>query len=168
MIREIALDDANTVCEIYNHYVLNTIYTFEEEAITSREMGSRIVQVTEKYPWLILEEANHILGYAYARPWKRRHSYRYAVETAIYLSHKFTGQGKGRVLYEALISQLAILDVHSLIAGIAQPNPPCVALHKHLDFEQVGLFKEVGWKFNRWIDVEYWELLLRKGTNKSA
>lgn len=160
MIRNTLLSDAKNICDIYNHYVQNTKITFNEKPISVTEMQKHIMDVTESLPWLVAEEHGNIIGFAYADKWKSRSAYRYCVESSVYLAPHFTGQGIGRRLYEALISDLRSHSLHSVIAGIALPNPTSVALHEKMGFEKVGHLKEVGWKFNQWIDVGYWELIL--------
>lgn len=78
----------------------------------------------------------------------------------MYLSKESVGQGIGTRLYAALLDRLRSLSFHSVIGGIALPNPASVALHEKMGFAKVAHFKEVGWKMNRWIDVGYWELIL--------
>jgi len=101
-----------------------------------------------------------ILGYAYATSWKVRAAYRHAAESSIYLAQEATGRGLGSRLYTALIAELGQRGLHCVIGGAALPNPVSVALHEKLGFTKVGEFREVGFKFGRWIDVAYWELLL--------
>ena len=160
MIRNVKKEDAGPICEIYNYYVENTVITFEEKTVSVPEMRNRIDEITDLFPWLICEEEGIVCGYAYASRWKSRSAYRYSVESTVYLSEVSVGQGIGTQIYEELINRLRSLSIHSLIGGIALPNPACVALHEKLGFEKVAHFKEVGCKMSRWIDVEYWELIL--------
>jgi L-amino acid N-acyltransferase YncA len=160
MIRSVYTEDTEAICSIYNHYVINTILTFEEKPVSKEEMTDRIAKVTVSLPWIVLEEEGEINGYAYANNWKIRSAYRFSVESSIYLRPEFLGKGAGRILYEALISKLRNLSLHTVIGGIALPNESSVALHERLGFLKVAHFTEVGWKFNQWIDVGYWELLL--------
>ncbi len=159
-IRSATADDAQAVCDIYNHYALNTVITFDEQPLASAELRRQILESSESLPWLVFEDHGDILGYAYAGKWKSRCAYRFSVETTVYLAPQCTGRGIGSALYEALISDLRAASRHSAIAGIALPNPASIALHEELGFAKVAHFKEVGWKFDRWIDVGYWELLL--------
>jgi L-amino acid N-acyltransferase YncA len=159
-IRPCRADDAARVCDIYNHYVRDTIVTFEEEPVDAAEMARRIDAVTRELPWLVLEDGGVVAGYAYAAPWKARSAYRFSVETTIYLAPEHIGRGLGRPLYEALLAALRELDVHSVIGGAALPNPASAALHERCGFVQVAHFKDVGFKLGRWIDVAYWELIL--------
>lgn len=161
MLRPATADDAGAIAAIYNHYVVNTIITFEEEAVTAVEMAERIAEVQRlNLPWFVWEEGGQVLGYAYASKWKSRCAYRYSVESSIYLAQDATGRGLGKKLYLALIASLRERGIHSIIGGIALPNPASVGLNEKLGFQKIGHFKEVGWKFNQWIDVGYWELIL--------
>ena len=160
MIRSALVTDACTICSIYNHYVLSTCITFEEEAVTDGDMGSRIQETTESLPWLVLEEKSRVVGYAYASRWKSRCAYRYSVESSVYLHPDAVGRGLGRKLYERLLSDLSQAGLHSVIGGIALPNLASQKLHEKVGFKKVAHFEQVGRKFDRWIDVGYWELIL--------
>jgi L-amino acid N-acyltransferase YncA len=160
MIRPCTPADATAICDIYNHYVRETVVTFEETPVTHGEMAQRISDVTSRLPWLVWQEAGAILGYAYATPWKSRAAYRHSVESSIYLAPQATGRGIGPSLYKALVAELRQKDVHCVIGGAALPNPASVSLHQKLGFTKVAEFKQVGFKFGRWIDVAYWELML--------
>jgi L-amino acid N-acyltransferase YncA len=160
MIRSVTAQDSAAICGIYNHYVATSIITFEESPVSVEEMETRIVEITAALPWLIFESGGEVVGYAYASAWKSRCAYRFAVESTVYLRASATGKGLGAQLYAALIADLRGKSLHSVIGGVALPNAASVALHEKLGFEKVAHFKQVGWKFNRWIDVGYWELML--------
>lgn len=160
MLRNAVIDDALEICKIYNYYIENTIISFEEVPVSVEEMKNRIREVTEKYPWLVCEKNGSIAGYAYASKWKDRTAYRYSAESSIYLAQDAVGQGIGNKLYKALISRISGMSIHSVIGGIALPNPASVALHEKLGFKKVACFKEIGRKFSQWIDVGYWELII--------
>lgn len=158
--REATGSDAEAICRIYNHYVLGTTITFEEEAVTVETMGGRIAEVTSRYPWLVCEVEGKVVGYAYATGWRPRTAYRYSVESTIYLDAAICGRGLGAPLYADLIRRLREGGFHRVMGGVALPNEASVALHERLGFKKVAQFTEVGWKFGRWIDVGYWELEL--------
>jgi phosphinothricin acetyltransferase len=101
-----------------------------------------------------------VIGYAYATRWRARPAYRHAVESTVYLDPAAAGQGLGARLYRQLLKQLQAGGLHTVIAGIAQPNERSVALHERLGFRKVAHFAQVGRKFDRWVDVAYWQLLL--------
>lgn len=158
MIRPASTSDAAAICAIYNPYVLGTCITFEEEAVSESEMATRIKETTSTLPWLIWEGQGEVIGYAYASKWKGRCAYRYSVESTIYLRPDATGRGIGPQLYGRLLSDLRQAGMHSVIGGIALPNDASQRLHEKLGFKKVAHFAEVGWKFEKWIDVGYWEL----------
>ena len=159
MIRDVTIDDADAICQIYNHYAEHTTVTFEEEPVSTEVMQDRIGQVTHTFPWMVFEEGGTIEGYAYASRWHPRSAYRFSVESTVYVSQDMTGQGIGNQLYQDLIARLKGQSVHAVIGGIALPNPASVALHEKLGFKQAAHYRQVGWKFNQWIDVGYWELI---------
>ena len=134
--------------------------TFEEEPVAASEMERRVLEVSAEFPWLVAEEAGDVVGYAYAGRWQGRCAYRFTVESTVYLDHRAGGRGIGTGLYGALISELRGRSLHGVVGGISLPNPASIALHEKLGFEKVAHFKEVGWKFDKWIEVGYWELLL--------
>ena len=160
MLRDCTPIDAAQICDIYNYYVRETVVTFEELPVPEADMAKRIADVTSHLPWLVWEEEGAILGYAYAAPWKVRAAYRHSVESSIYVAPHATGRGLGPRLYIALIAELRQRGLHCVIGGAALPNPASVALHENLGFSKVAEFREVGFKFGRWIDVAYWELML--------
>jgi L-amino acid N-acyltransferase YncA len=151
--------DAASICGIYNHYVLETVVTFEEVPVQVEEMAQRIVDVTSRFPWLVCERDGVVCGYAYAGTWKERSAYRYSVESTVYLAPNVIGQGMGTLVYGALLDALRKTDVHCAVGGISLPNEASVALHEKLGFSKVGHFREVGRKFGKWVDVGYWEII---------
>ena len=159
MIRPATLDDAPAIACIYNHYVLNTTVTFEEVSVSDADMAGRVDSVqSANLPWLVIEEAGEVLGYAYAGKWNARSAYKRTVESTIYLANAATGRGLGSRLYTALFDVLRAQGMHVVLGVIALPNDASVALHERFGFKQVGQFAEVGFKFNRWVDVGYWQM----------
>lgn len=160
-IREATVADAPAIAALYNPYVAETTITFEEVPVSAEQMAARVGEVQQAgLPWLVLEEGGALRGYAYATRWKPRSAYRFSVESSVYLAMGHTGRGHGRRLYEALFEALRARGVHAVIGGIALPNPASVALHERMGMAPVAQFREVGFKFDRWIDVGYWERLL--------
>ena len=159
LIRPATEDDAAAIAAIYNHYVLETIITFEEDAVADAEMAARIRETIPSLPWLVLTENGEVTGYAYASKWKSRCAYRYSAESTIYLRSDLTRRGSGQLLYAELLRQLRQRGVHSVIGGVALPNPGSQRLHEKMGFKKVAHFEQVGRKFDQWIDVGYWELI---------
>jgi L-amino acid N-acyltransferase YncA len=162
MIRSAAPEDSAPIAALYNHFVERTVVTFEEKPIDAREMRSRIAAVIGTgYPWLVIEADGRVVGYAYAKPWQTRSAYRRTLESTIYLAPDFARRGLGTQLYGALIDELRKARLaHCVVGGIALPNPGSIKLHEKLGFQLVGIFKEAGWKFDNWVDVGYWQLML--------
>ena len=159
IIRMVSKQDVDAIVEIYNFYINETIITFEQETITIDDMLSRFEKIAaDDLPWLVLEDDQGVvIGYAYASKWRERYAYRFSVEVTVYLAQCATGKGYGCQLYQALFSELKIKGVHSVIGGITLPNSASIALHEKFSMEKVAHFSEVGYKFNRWLDVGYWQ-----------
>ncbi|MBB5319433.1 arsinothricin resistance N-acetyltransferase ArsN1 family B [Tunturibacter empetritectus] len=160
MIRQATVSDSTQLCDIYNQYVLETTITFEEQAVTSEDMAQRIQDTLQNLPWLVWEEGAQVLGFCYASKWKGRCAYRHSVESTVYVRPQATRLGIGSQLYRALLADLRHRQLHTVIGGIALPNVSSVAFHEKFGFEKVAQFRQVGNKFDQWIDVGYWQLLL--------
>jgi phosphinothricin acetyltransferase len=157
-IRPVLPEDAAAVAAIYNHYVLQTVVTFEEQPVSGDEMSRRIADVqAASLPWIVAQSGGRVVGYAYASKWKARSAYRFAVETTVYLENGLGRRGVGTRLYETLFAQLKERGIHTAIGGIALPNDASIALHEKFGMQKVAHFKEVGFKFGRWVDVAYWQ-----------
>lgn len=158
-IRKVEHRDAPQIAEIYNHYVLNTHHSFEQEAVSVNEMMDRIDSITEACPFLVYEDGLAVLGFAYAVHYKPRSAYKHSVEVSVYIKYGAEQNGIGTKLYEKLFDEIGKIDVHAIIAGISLPNDASIRLHEKFGFEKVAHFREVGFKMDRWIDVGYWELI---------
>src|SRR5262245_47141090 len=157
-IRAATSEDAEAILRIYNHYVVNTVVTFEEAPVEVPAMVERMDTVAKaSLPWLVAVEDGAVVGYAYAARWHARSAYRFSVESTVYLDPSATGRGVGSLLYGALLPALRERGIHTVIGGIALPNDPSVGLHEKFGFVKVSHFKEVGFKFNRWVDVGHWQ-----------
>ncbi|NQV71230.1 MAG: N-acetyltransferase family protein [Pseudohongiella sp.] len=160
MIRAATTADAEAIAAIYNWYIENSHHTFEEDVLSVQDMALRIETVGPLSPWFVMEQDGGIVGYTYAAAWKPRAAYRFTRETSVYLHREYFAQGRGRKLYQHLIDELSNTPIHVLIAGIALPNEGSIALHESLGFNKIGQFHEVGFKYENYIDVGYWQLTL--------
>jgi len=156
-IRPATPADAAAVAEIYNWYIANTVITFEVEPVSASEMAQRMDTARAAHDWLVLDGGSELLGYAYAGRFHARAAYRHTAESTIYLRHGCEGKGLGTTLYTELMRRIFAGGYQQLIGAIALPNEPSVRLHEKLGFVQVGQLKRVGHKFERWIDVGYWQ-----------
>lgn len=161
MIRKAKPADAAAICEIYNYYVENTVISFEENPVCKNEMEGRIRNISAKYPYLVREEDGVINGFVYASHWRDRSAYRYSAELSVYVRKGFLGMGIGWELMEKVLEEARLTDLHSLVSGIALPNERSIALHEKAGFRKIAQFNEIGFKFNKWHDVGYWELILK-------
>ena len=164
-IRPVAETDVRAITEIYNYYIEQTTISFETQKLSVAEMLERIRSICEHWPYFVVadrsNEIERVVGYCYAHPWKERIAYCHTLEVTIYLDVNEKGRGIGTQLMNHLINQCrSRKDIHALIACITEENTLSMAFHKQLGFEKVSHFKQVGNKFNRWLDVVDMELVL--------
>lgn len=160
-IRPVTPRDAAAICAIYNPYVRDTVISFEQTPVSEAEMAQRIRDTTALYPWLVADVDAKVVAYAYATRWRTRAAYDATLESTIYVDTAFTGRGIARPLYGALLRELKSRGVHAVVGCIALPNAASVALHERCGFVKVAHFPQVGRKFERWVDVGFWQATLR-------
>jgi L-amino acid N-acyltransferase YncA len=153
--------DAAAVLEIYGPFCDDSPITFETERPAIAEVENRIRKINERFPWLICEKDDQVLGYAYAGPHRDRAAYRWSVDVAIYISGNHRGVGIGTALYTVLLELLRIQGYFKAYAGITLPNPASVRVHQRLGFSLIGIYKQVGYKAGAWHDVAWWDLSLQ-------
>lgn len=161
MIRNVEASDASAIADIYNYYINETTISFEYDPVDAAEIESRIASTIDAgFPYIVYvdPDSNEVVGYAYAGQWRKRVAYRFVAESAIYVRHSREGQGIGKQLYAVLFDRLRAKNFRSVIAGIAIPNQGSVAAHRSLGFRKIGVFEKVGFKFDSWIDLEFWQL----------
>jgi len=165
LIRPAAVADLPAITAVYGWNVLNGTGTFELEAPDLAEMTRRHADVTGKgLPWLVAERAGQVLGYAYANHFRPRRAYRFCLEDSIYLAPEAQGQGAGRLLLAELMARCEAAGTRQMLAVIGDSaNAGSIGVHRALGFEQVGLMKSAGWKFNRWLDVVVMQKSLGQG-----
>ncbi len=155
--------DVAAIADIYNHYIINSVATFEERPISSADMAQRMADVhAREFPWLVTEDDGEILGYAYAMPWKTRSAYRFSAEISAYVKSGSASQGVGTRLYAELFPRLRESGINAVMGGITLPNAASVAFHEKYGMTKVAHFARVGYKFDRWLDVGYWQVLLQE------
>lgn len=161
IVRPAEPEDATQIAEIYNHYIRTSTITFEEEPVSAAEMAARIEEVQNlSYPWLVALAGERVQGYAYGGKWKARAAYKHSSEITVYVRPGLERSGVGSALYGQLLPALKTIGVRAVIGGVALPNDASVRLHEKFGFEKCAHFRDVGFKFGRWIDVAYWERLL--------
>ena len=166
-IRSATVDDAEKLLEIYSYYVTDTAISFEWKVPTLTNFRARITQTLKKFPYLVAEVENKIVGYAYAHEFVGRAAYQFSAELTIYLDKNFRGQGVGRKLYEELekiLKSQGILNLYACVGWIDEEdeflNQNSAKFHQHLGFKIVGKFTKCGNKFNRWYDMIWLEKII--------
>lgn len=166
LIRAAVEQDAPAIQAIYAHHVLHGLGSFDEEPTGLEDIARRMRELTASgMPWLVAEAeaAGAVTGYAYAAQFRPRPAYRYTVEDSVYVAPGATGGGVGRALLTALIGACEARDLRQMIAAIGDSgNLASIALHRSCGFERVGLYREVGFKHGRWLDVVLMQRALRQ------
>ncbi len=156
-IRLIQAGDNQAVLAVYKPYIENTAITFEYDVPASEAFLERIKHISTAYPWLVCLQNNEVIGYAYASKYRDRAAYQWAAESAVYLTEGAHRKGIARVLYETLFDILRFLGYTNLYAIITLPNPKSVGFHQAMGFQEIGIFRKVGYKFDEWHDVIWFE-----------
>ena len=159
-VREVRTGDAPAIQAIYAPFVTQSIVSFEEVAPDSEEIRKRIEALLPRYPYLVAEEGEQVCGYAYASEHRSRSAYRTSVDVAVYVAPEFHRRGVGRALLSDLLRAASEHGYHAAFAGITLPNPASIGLHEAMGFKPVGIYREVGRKFDAWHDVGWWQRLL--------
>ncbi len=161
-VRAAAKGDCAGILEIYNEAVLNTTASYDEEP---RTLEHRLAWYEDhrknNYPVFVAEnEQGRIFGWSALNQYHARVGYRYTTENSVYVAADQRGRGIGRLLMPPLITGARERGLHAILAAIDAQNEASIRLHASFGFQPVGCFKQVGFKFGRWLDVVYLELLL--------
>ena len=160
MIRALDIKDTRAILEIYNYYVLNSTVTFDIDPITFDAFSEKLKLISADYPFIVFEENNEILGYAYGSRFRPRPAYNYVAESTVYVKHTTHGKQIGTKLYAELIKLLKETNLHTVLGVLTIPNDASIKLHEKFGFEQVANLKEVGFKFGEWQNIGIWQLRL--------
>jgi L-amino acid N-acyltransferase YncA len=145
--------DAAGCLAIYGPFADESAASFEDHAPGLAEFERRIERTNRTHAFLVAEEGGEIAGFAYAGAHRERPAYRWTAEASVYLGERHRGRGLGRALYEPLFALLEEQGYRIALAGIAIPNPASVAMHTAVGFEEVGVYRRIGWKAGGWRDV---------------
>jgi phosphinothricin acetyltransferase len=163
-IRPATLEDLPALTNIYNYYVVNTAITFDVQPLTVSERRAWFDDhaATGRHRLLVAVGADgRRLGYASTSRWRAKPAYDTTVEASVYCDAEVLGGGCGTALYAALFNAIAGEDVRTIVAGVSLPNPASIRLHERFGFRPVGVFHEVGRKFDKYWDVAWFERPLR-------
>jgi len=159
-IRPAVKSDLKTINDIYNRYVLHSTCTYQEEPEPLKGRQNWFAHHGPKHPITVALEKNRVVGWGSLSAYHARSAYRRTVENSVYVHYQHHRRGIGSLLLEDLIRRARKAGHRAIIAAIDADQPASVALHSKFDFKHVGRFKQVGFKFGRWLDVVYMELLL--------
>jgi L-amino acid N-acyltransferase YncA len=159
-IRPATEADLAAINDIYNHYVLHSTCTYQEEPETMDGRRRWFSRHGEKHPIIVAEAGGQVVGWGSLSPYHARSAYRFTVENSVYVRHDMHRRGVGALLLSELIVRAQKIGHRAIIAAIDREETASVAIHAKFHFEKVGHFRRVGLKFGRWLDVVYMELEL--------
>lgn len=160
--------DAFEILTIYGPYCDSTTVSFEVAAPTAEQMSQRIERITLQFPWLVAEIDGEVAGYVYASQHRERAAYRWMVDVAVYVAPHHRQRNVGTALYTALFDLLRAQNYFKAFAGITLPNAASVRLHESVGFQPIAVYKGVGFKLGKWLDVGWWQLDLQPEVESPA
>lgn len=154
--------DAEQLLKVYAPYVISedrqlSDVSFEYELPSQEEFRERIRTISAKYPYIVVQERNRIVGYAYAHPYIQREAYQWGAEVTIYLDASVHGKGLGEQLYSKLEQLLKRQGLINLYACITKSNLPSVKFHEYMGYKINGVFDKSGFKHGHWLDMVWME-----------
>lgn len=159
-IRPATQTDALAIADIYNHYIRSSTATFDTVEKTESERREWLAQRGPSHPVLVAEKADRVIGWGALSPWSARPAWGRTCEVAVYLAPEACGEGLGKRMLDMLIERAREANHHALVSQIVGENAASLAMTERAGFERVGVLREVGWKFDRWLDVVVMELVL--------
>lgn len=156
MIRMIEPKDEFACWWWYNWYISHSTSTFETEPLQQKEFSDRIHQIRERFPWIVLQEEDVIVGYAYLSSFNTRAAYNWTCDLAIYLAPDKLGMGYGTQLMKAIIDLAEKDGYKKMISIVTEGNQASERLHEKFGFEKKGFFEKVGYKAGEWLGVTYY------------
>ncbi len=145
--------DLPAIADIYNDAVLNSTATFDVQPWTPERRDQWFREHSHPYAVLVAVRGDDVVGWAALSPFQRKPAYRFAGETSLYVRADLRGEGIGAILLARLLDVAARNGFHSVLARIVGDNPVSLRLHRRFGFRRVGVEREVGYKFDRWLDV---------------
>ena len=160
-IRHATENDLPEILAIYNDVIMHTtaVYDYEPHTLEMRRQWFNTKQ-EQGFPVFVATEQEKIVGLSSIGPFRAWAAYKFSVENSVYIASDQRGKGIGKLLIPPLIQAAKDLQLHTIIAGIDASNEASVKLHEHFGFKEVAHFKEVGYKFNRWLDLKFLQLIL--------
>ncbi|HDQ44463.1 MAG TPA: N-acetyltransferase family protein [bacterium] len=161
-IRPAEIQDIPQITEIYNEAVLNTVATFDTEPRTLEDRKNWFLDHDESHPVLVAAVEGNVVGWAALSRWSERAAYDASAELSVYIAPDFRNRRIGRALMESVIGAGRDAGLHTLISRISAGNEVSIYMHESMGFDKIGVMKEVGRKFGRWIDVHLFQFMYRQ------
>jgi len=159
LIRNATENDIPGILEIYNHVILNTTSVYSEEPHTlDMRLSWYRDRIASGFPVLVADENGEVAGFSSFGHFRVWPCYRYTVENSVYVHPDHRGKGVSKLLMQPLIDRAHEMGMHAMIAGIDADNEVSYRLHQSFGFVEVAHFREVGFKFGRWLDLKFMEL----------
>ena len=152
--------DLPAINAIYNHYVLTSTCTYQYEPETEEGRKQWFAEKGEMHPVIVAVEVGEIIGWGALSPFRNREGYRFTVEASVYVQHDRHRKGIGRAIMQDLIERARKLGYRVMIGGASAEQTASIALQESLGFEHVARFREIGYKFDQWLDVVFFQLIL--------
>lgn len=159
-IRVARPEDAETIRAIYNTEVAGSTVTFDLVERTPAEQRAWMAEHSGVYALLVADIDGEVVGFASLSPYRTRPGYSTTAEDSIYVDRSHRGQGVGKALLTALVDQARLHGFHSLVGRIVGDHEASIALHRSCGFDVIGIEREIGRKFGRWLDVCLMQILL--------
>lgn len=160
-VRPATENDLPQILVIYNEIIANTTAVYYYEPHTLDMRGQWFEERRQQgFPVFVAEEDGIILGMSTIGPFRVPTAYKYSVENTIHVASQARGRGIGKLLMPPIIEAARRMGMHTIVAGIDAANDISIRLHQNFGFEEVAHFKEVGYKFNRWLDLKFLQLIL--------
>ncbi|MEQ8316137.1 MAG: N-acetyltransferase family protein [Phycisphaerales bacterium] len=159
IVRDFAQHDVSPANAATNWYIEHTAVHFASEPSSDDQFDALWRRGSATHPWLAAEVDGRFAGYAKAAVWRERAAYRHTCETGIYVARGMERRGVGLALYTELLPRLRAAGFRAVIGGMTLPNDASAALHERAGFRKVAHFERVGFKFGRWHDVGFWQLV---------
>ena len=160
-VRHATENDLPQILDIYNDIIKNTtaVYYYEPQTLQMRKAWFD-ERKEQGFPIFVAEEEGVILGMSTIGPFRLPTAYKFSVENTVHVAAHARGKGIGKLLMPPIIDAARELKLHTTIAGIDASNKVSLHLHKGFGFDEVAHFKEVGFKFERWLDLKFLQLIL--------
>lgn len=160
-IRPATYNDLEQILDIYNHIIIHTtsVYQYKPQTLAMRKEWFDD-KIKHNYPVFVADNNSEVLGFSSLGPFRNWPAYKYTAENSMYVAENSRGQGLGKLLMQPLIDGAIGMNLHTIVAGIDAANEGSIRFHKQFGFTEVAHFKQVGYKFGRWLDLKFMQLIL--------